>query len=57
MNSRQSVLERLLRVGPVDFDTAGGAEYDFAFRGVANPRQIVRTVHEALKEADYGNSP
>jgi uncharacterized membrane protein YdbT with pleckstrin-like domain len=57
VNSRQSILERMLRVGTVDFDTAGGAEYDFAFRGVANPRRIVRTVHQALKPADYGNLP
>ncbi len=57
VNSRQSMLERLLSVGTVDFDTAGGAEYDFAFRGVADPRQIVRTVHEALNRADYGSSP
>jgi uncharacterized membrane protein YdbT with pleckstrin-like domain len=49
VNCRQSILERLLRVGTVDFDTAGGAEYDFAFRGVANPRQIVRTVDGALR--------
>ena len=52
VGSRQSILERLLRIGTVDFDTAGGSEYDFAFRGVANPRQIVRTVHQALTEAD-----
>ncbi len=51
VNSRQSILERLLRVGTVDFDTAGGTEYDFSFRGVANPRQIVRTVDRALREA------
>jgi uncharacterized membrane protein YdbT with pleckstrin-like domain len=52
VNTRQSMVERLLRVGTVDFDTAGGADYDFAFRGVAEPKQIVRTVHEALKKAD-----
>jgi uncharacterized membrane protein YdbT with pleckstrin-like domain len=51
VNSRQSILERLLRVGTVDFDTAGSAEYDFSFRGVANPRQIVRTVDRALRES------
>jgi uncharacterized membrane protein YdbT with pleckstrin-like domain len=50
VNSRQSVLGRLLSVGTVDFDTAAGAEFDFAFRGVANPRQIVRTVDRALHE-------
>ena len=38
------------RVGTVDFDTAGGAAYDFKFRGVDDPRQIVRTVDRALHE-------
>jgi uncharacterized membrane protein YdbT with pleckstrin-like domain len=50
VNSRQSMLERMLRVGTVDFDTAAGAEYDFKFRGVAEPHQIVRTVDRALRE-------
>ena len=52
VNSRQSLLERLLRIGTVDFDTAGGAGFDFAFRGVADPRNIVRTVHTALRGTD-----
>lgn len=51
VNSRQSVLQRILAIGTVDFDTAGGAEYDFKFRGVATPGQIVRTVSRALHEA------
>jgi uncharacterized membrane protein YdbT with pleckstrin-like domain len=51
--SRQSVLERLLGVGTVEFDTAGEAQYDFAFRGVANPREIVRAVDHALRERPY----
>jgi uncharacterized membrane protein YdbT with pleckstrin-like domain len=50
VNARQSVLERLLRVGTVDFDTAASAEYDFAFRGVGHPDEIVRTVDRALQE-------
>jgi uncharacterized membrane protein YdbT with pleckstrin-like domain len=50
VNCRQSLLERMLRVGTVDFDTAASAEYDFAFRGVADPRQIVRTVDRAIHE-------
>jgi uncharacterized membrane protein YdbT with pleckstrin-like domain len=50
VNTRQSVLERMLRVGTVDFDTAGSADFDFAFRGVDNPREIVRTVDRALHE-------
>jgi uncharacterized membrane protein YdbT with pleckstrin-like domain len=50
VNSRQSMLERLMRVGTVDFDTAGSASFDFSFRGVAHPRRIVRTVDRALRE-------
>jgi uncharacterized membrane protein YdbT with pleckstrin-like domain len=50
VNSRQRPVERLCRVGTVDFDTAGGAAYDFRFRGVDNPRHIVRTVDRALHE-------
>jgi uncharacterized membrane protein YdbT with pleckstrin-like domain len=49
VNLRQNVLERILRVGDVDFDTAASADYDFAFRGVAAPRDIVQTVDRALR--------
>jgi uncharacterized membrane protein YdbT with pleckstrin-like domain len=48
VNSSQSLFERLLRIGSVEFDTAGESEYDFAFRGVGNPSRIVRTVDRAL---------
>ena len=50
VNSRQRLLERCVGVGTVDFDTAGGAAYDFRFRGVDDPRQIVRTVDRALHD-------
>jgi uncharacterized membrane protein YdbT with pleckstrin-like domain len=50
VNLRQSILERILRVGTVDFDTAAGADFDFAFTGVGGPRQIVRIVDRALHE-------
>ena len=36
--------------GHGDFDTAGGAEYDFTFHGVADPHAIVRTVDRAIQE-------
>jgi uncharacterized membrane protein YdbT with pleckstrin-like domain len=48
VNSSQSLFERLLRIGTVEFDTAGESQYDFAFRGVSDPRGIVRTVDRAL---------
>jgi uncharacterized membrane protein YdbT with pleckstrin-like domain len=52
----QSFIGRLARIGTVDFDTAGESEFDFSFRGVHDPRGIVRTVdralHERLADAD-----
>jgi uncharacterized membrane protein YdbT with pleckstrin-like domain len=50
VNSRQRLLERMLRVGTVDFDTAASAAYDFTFRGVEDPGGIVRTVNAALED-------
>jgi uncharacterized membrane protein YdbT with pleckstrin-like domain len=50
VNSRQRLLERMLGIGTVDFDTAGGAAYDFSFRGVEDPGRIVRTVNSALED-------
>jgi uncharacterized membrane protein YdbT with pleckstrin-like domain len=50
VNSSQSFFERVLRIGSVDFDTAGESEFDFSFRGVADPAGIVRTVDRALHE-------
>ncbi len=57
VRSRQTVLQRLLRVGAVEFDTAGGAEFDFAFRGVSNPRLVVRTVDSALRQLSPDGGP
>jgi uncharacterized membrane protein YdbT with pleckstrin-like domain len=50
VNLRQSLLDRMLAVGTIDFDTAGGAAYDFAFVGVAEPKRLARTVDTALRE-------
>ncbi|MGI8865091.1 MAG: PH domain-containing protein [Solirubrobacteraceae bacterium] len=50
VGTRQSLLDRILRVGNVDFDTAAEAGFDFAFRGVSNPHAIVRTVDQAIRE-------
>jgi uncharacterized membrane protein YdbT with pleckstrin-like domain len=46
----QSLLERMLGIGTVDFDTAGGAGFDFAFRGIADPKTIGHTVNQALQQ-------
>jgi uncharacterized membrane protein YdbT with pleckstrin-like domain len=50
VNCSQTVLERALRIGTVDFDTAASAEYDFKFTGVEDPRAIVRTVDRAIHQ-------
>ena len=46
---RQSLSDRALAVGTVDFDTGGGASCGFSFVGVAEPRRLVRTVDQALR--------
>jgi uncharacterized membrane protein YdbT with pleckstrin-like domain len=50
VNTSQSVLERMLRVGTVDFDTAGTDDHDFQFEGVASPLQVVDAVDRAQRE-------
>ena len=47
---RQSLLERFVGVGTLDFDTAGSAEFDFTFTGVEDPRELAREVDGALHE-------
>jgi uncharacterized membrane protein YdbT with pleckstrin-like domain len=44
VETRQSLLERLLRVGTVDFDTAATDDSVFAFVGVASPKRVVAAV-------------
>ncbi len=57
VNTDQSVLQRLLQIGTVDFDTAAGGDYDFKFAGVADPREVVEAVHRAQREADAMSRP
>jgi uncharacterized membrane protein YdbT with pleckstrin-like domain len=52
VNTRQSILERALRVGTVDFDTAGTEGSDFAFVGVASPRKVVEAVDLAHRQRE-----
>lgn len=57
VNTNQSVLERMLRVGTVDFDTAGADDADFAFRGVAQPDEVMVAVEAAQRAAGAGAAP
>jgi uncharacterized membrane protein YdbT with pleckstrin-like domain len=51
VNTEQSLRERMLRVGTVDFDTAGSDDSEFRFVGISNPRKVVTAVDRAQREA------
>lgn len=48
VNIVQSLMDRLVNVGTVDFDTAGSDVDDsaFTYRGISDPQQLVRIVAE-----------
>jgi uncharacterized membrane protein YdbT with pleckstrin-like domain len=52
VNTDQRFLDRVLRVGTVDFDTAGTDDSDFTFRGIANPDEVVAAVDRAQRVAE-----
>jgi uncharacterized membrane protein YdbT with pleckstrin-like domain len=47
VNYSQGILQRMLQIGDVDFDTAAGDDYNFIFEGVADPAGVVHTVDQA----------
>jgi uncharacterized membrane protein YdbT with pleckstrin-like domain len=51
VNTEQSLRERLLRVGTVDFDTAGNDDSDFRFVGISDPARVVAAVDRAQASA------
>jgi uncharacterized membrane protein YdbT with pleckstrin-like domain len=51
VNTAQSLRERLLRVGTVDFDTAGTDDSEFRFVGIADPSDVVAAVDRARRDA------
>ena len=53
VNTDQSVVDRILRVGQVEFETAGSDDADFRFAGVANPDAVVRAVDAAHREREH----
>jgi len=55
VNTNQSVLERLLQVGTVDFDTAGTGDSDFRFAGVEDPELVRDAVDRAQKRVAQPN--
>jgi uncharacterized membrane protein YdbT with pleckstrin-like domain len=51
VNTSQTFVLRVLRVGTVDFDTAGTDDSDFTFIGVGSPHEVVDAVDRAQREA------
>jgi len=47
VNYRQSIYQRLVQIGDVDFDTAATDDYNFVFAGVADPGEVVHRVDQA----------
>jgi uncharacterized membrane protein YdbT with pleckstrin-like domain len=47
VNYQQSVYQRIMQIGDVDFDTAATDDNSFIFAGVANPEEVVHRVDQA----------
>jgi uncharacterized membrane protein YdbT with pleckstrin-like domain len=47
VNYSQTVYQRLMQIGDVDFDTAATDDYNFVFAGVADPGEVVHAVDQA----------
>ena len=55
VNYRQSVYQRLMQIGDVDFDTAASDDYNFVFYGVADPSEVVHRVDQATGAFSAGS--
>jgi uncharacterized membrane protein YdbT with pleckstrin-like domain len=55
VNYRQSVYQRIMQIGDVDFDTAATDDYNFIFAGVAEPADVVHSVDQATGAASAGS--
>jgi uncharacterized membrane protein YdbT with pleckstrin-like domain len=51
VNTQQTVIDRIVRVGTVDFDTAGTDDSEFRFVAIASPDLVVAAVDRAQREA------
>jgi uncharacterized membrane protein YdbT with pleckstrin-like domain len=51
VNYEQGVIDRIFRVGTVDFDTAGTDDSEFRFEWVNRPDEVVRAVDDAIANA------
>jgi nucleotide-binding universal stress UspA family protein/membrane protein YdbS with pleckstrin-like domain len=56
VNTQQSIGARILRIGTVEFDTAGTDDAEFRFVGVGNPDRVVRAVDRAQRIAQHDDA-
>jgi uncharacterized membrane protein YdbT with pleckstrin-like domain len=58
VNTDQTVIQRMLGVGVVDFDTAGtdAPDSEFAFWGVADPGGVAKMVDAAVRQSQQAQS-
>jgi uncharacterized membrane protein YdbT with pleckstrin-like domain len=54
VNYRQTIYQRLMQIGDVDFDTAASDDYNFVFNGVADPGEVVEAVDQATGASAAG---
>ncbi len=54
VNYRQTVYQRVMQIGDVDFDTAASDDYNFIFAGVAEPGDVVHRVDQATGAGTAG---
>ena len=52
----QSLIERMLGVGLVDFDTAAGDDFDFKFVGINDPAGLAKQIAELQRAAMQAHS-
>ena len=52
VNTDQRFRDRILRVGTVDFDTAGTDDSEFRFVGISDPAKVAAAVDQAQREAN-----
>ena len=52
MNLKQSVSQRLFRVGDLEFSTAGGAGIEVTFRGVSRPMELKQRI-QGMAESQF----
>ncbi len=55
VNYNQTLFQRIVQVGDVDFDTAGSGDYDFSFDGVGDPEKVVEKVDDAMRAHNAGS--